>query len=138
MVLLSTCSMSSDGNRWIQRACTYLLAVVKVGFPPCAVHPHTSFVSTHEQCQRQHKHLAAVQCTYSSCTASAEAVVAFWQALGFQVAYDIVREGVTATCHSNGFAINARWCQVLVPAPLAALMHCITNACTCYTVPSLL
>ena len=79
-----------------------------------------------------------MQCTYSSCTGSAEAVVAFWQALGFQVAYDIVREGVTATCHSNGFAINARWCQVLVPAPLATLMHCITIACTCYTVPSLL
>lgn len=52
------------------------------------------------------------QIAYSTCKGSAEDVLAFWKALGFEVAYDIVKDGVTGICHSAGFAITAVWSKV--------------------------
>ena len=39
-------------------------------------------------------------------------MLVFWKALGFEVAYDIVKDGVTGICHSAGFAVTAFWSKV--------------------------
>ena len=52
------------------------------------------------------------QMSYSTCTGSADSVLVFWKALGFEVAYDIVKDGVTGICHSAGFAVTAFWSKV--------------------------
>ena len=52
------------------------------------------------------------QMAYSTCKGSADEVLALWTALGFEVAYDIVKDGVTGICHNAGFAITAVWSKV--------------------------
>jgi hypothetical protein len=55
---------------------------------------------------------SAFQLSYSTCKGPADSVLAFWKALGFKVAYDIVKDGVTGICHSAGFAVTAVWSKV--------------------------
>lgn len=46
---------------------------------------------------------------------TAERVVEFWTALGFAVAYDVIKEGNQCLCHQNGFGIDVVWTLVCHP-----------------------
>lgn len=55
---------------------------------------------------------------------SVETVVNFWKALGFEISYDVIKEGNQCRCHEGGFGVDIIW-SVVHPNPCRA---CHTRA----------
>lgn len=48
---------------------------------------------------------------------SVETVLNFWKSLGFEVAYDVIKEGNQCRCHQNGFGVDIIWSVVQSQPP---------------------
>lgn len=43
---------------------------------------------------------------------SLDTVINFWKAVGFDVAYDVIKEGNQCRCHQGGFGVDIIWSVV--------------------------